>query len=177
MTGNHLWRSLLFNNVLNVFLITPFVKTPTQAFFCQFYKIFEKLFFYRILPGDCFWIGFWSFFFRISKWRKNTRLWARKVILCWNKRFDVAQKVIWCQQKRVDIAWKIVSCKQEKSWCWTKKFFMSTKTRWWRIILCAKYFSETARHKLLRYYFLLLLNGQLLFTINFYSINFFQLSR
>ena len=45
LTETHLWRSLFYNNVFNVFLITSFLKTPTQVFFCQFYEIFQNTFF------------------------------------------------------------------------------------------------------------------------------------
>ena len=55
LTGNHLWRILLFNYVFNVLLITSFSK-PHTGFFLSFAKLF-RTFFYRILPGDCFWIG------------------------------------------------------------------------------------------------------------------------
>ena len=44
----------LFNNVFKVFLITSFLKTPTQVFFCQFYKIFENIFFTEYFRATAF---------------------------------------------------------------------------------------------------------------------------
>ena len=71
----------------------------------------------------------------------KTKIWCLwKIILSWNKNFDVAQKVLWFRQRRVDVARKCISCQQKKSWCSTRKYFISTKTRWCCIkkIFCAK---------------------------------------
>ena len=43
-----------FYNVFKVFLITSFLKTPTQVFFCQFYKIFENIFFTEYFRATAF---------------------------------------------------------------------------------------------------------------------------
>ena len=55
LTGKHLWWSLFFNYVAG--LRPSKIKTLKQVFFCQFFKLFENTFFYRMLPDDCFWIG------------------------------------------------------------------------------------------------------------------------
>ena len=54
LTGKHLWRGILFNNVAG---LIPAKKTLTPVFSCQFYETFEDIFSYGTLPGDCFWIG------------------------------------------------------------------------------------------------------------------------
>ena len=52
LTGNHLGRGLVFNNVFNVFLITSISKSPTD--FCQFYEVFENTFFTEYFRATAF---------------------------------------------------------------------------------------------------------------------------
>ena len=52
LTGKHLWRSLFFNYVAG--LRSAKIKTPTQVFFCQFYKIFENTFFTEYFRATAF---------------------------------------------------------------------------------------------------------------------------
>ena len=69
------------------------------------------------------------------------KIWCcTKIILCWNKKIDVAQKVICFRQKRALILHEKVFDVNKKTWCSTKKYFMSTKARWCCIkkIFCAK---------------------------------------
>ena len=47
----------LFNNVFNFFFNNFFVKNSDPGFFLWVLRNFWEHFFYRILPGDCFWIG------------------------------------------------------------------------------------------------------------------------
>ena len=58
LTGNYLWRSIFFNKVFNVFLITSILKSPTD--FCQFYKVFENTFFTEYFWATAFELAWWS---------------------------------------------------------------------------------------------------------------------
>ena len=57
LTGNHLWWSLFFNNVFNVFFNDVCFKISNTGFFLSVLQKFWDRLFYRTLPGDCFWIG------------------------------------------------------------------------------------------------------------------------
>ena len=57
LTGNHLLRSLFFNNAFKIFFSNVFFKISYTGFFLSVLRNFWEHLFYRILPGDCFWIA------------------------------------------------------------------------------------------------------------------------
>ena len=58
LTGNHLWWSLSFLiTFLTFFFNNVCFKISNTVFFLSVLQKFWDRLFYRILPGDCFWIG------------------------------------------------------------------------------------------------------------------------